>query len=207
MLPWFLLAPTLVAQPDLEDAAPLTARFALTGRVVNTSFDVTSAFTERFRKRLNGGITSTVEVTIDLIDRQRNRITTARRQCTFRLDIWDDVLEVRIEDADQTVRRRFLVVDDGLKACGMVNQVPIADRALLTRPDGYRVIVTVALNPVSQEMIERSRKFSSNPRGAGGRPRSLLGGFAELFHSNSDIGGETFVFRSQMLSKPEGKKN
>lgn len=206
VMPWLLLFGPLVTAQTPEEAAPLRVQLGDTGRAVTAGFDVTAAFTEKFRKRLNGGIASTIEIRMQLLDSDGNSVATALRRCKLRLDIWNDVLLVRIRDPSRISRRSFLVVDDGLKACGILDDVPFADRALLVRPGGYRMLVEVALNPVSEELIERSREFSSNPQGGTDRPRSLLGGFARLFHSNSTAGGETFLFRSQILQRPGGER-
>ena len=108
-----------------------------------------------------------------------------------------------IHDPERVQRKRFIVLDEGLKACGRVDRIVVGDGALLTRPSGYRLYVAVSLNPVSEELLERSREFSSNPKGGGaGRSPSLLGGVARLFHGDSTAGGETFYFRSQMLVRP-----
>jgi hypothetical protein len=195
------VAALLAGQPR-DDPAPLEVTLARGSRLVTASFDVTSAFTEQFRKRLNGGILSTVEIEMKLLDEQEVEVASSRRRCDLRLDIWDDVLLLRIQDPERTQRRRYIVVDDALKACGNVDRIMIADGALLTRQSGYRLYVAVNLNPVSEDLLERSREFSSNPRGGTGRAPSLLGGVARLFHGNSTAGGETFYFRSQMLVRP-----
>ncbi len=203
VLPWFLLA-ALAGQPR-EEPAPLSVTLARGSRIVTASFDVTSAFTEQFRKRLNGGILSTVEIEMKLLDTDNAEVAATSRRCDLRLDIWDDVLLVRIQDPERTQRKRFIAVDEGLKACGDVDRAVIADGTLLTRPAGYRLYVAVSLNPVSEDLLERSREFSSNPRGGGaGRPPSLLGGVAKLFHGDSTAGGQTFYFQSQMLVRPGG---
>jgi hypothetical protein len=201
MVPWLLVAAMLAGQPNPE-AAPVAVTLQKGSRIVTASFDVTSAFTEQFRKRLNGGILSTVEIQMKLIDADNAEVASTSRRCDLRLDIWDDVLLVRIQDPERTQRKRHIILDEGIKACGMVDRIMIADGALLTRPNGYRLYVAVNLNPVSEELLERSREFSSNPKGGGGRPPSLLGGVAKLFHGDANAGGETFYFRSQTLVRP-----
>jgi hypothetical protein len=202
MMPWLLVTALLAGQPR-DEPAPLSVTLARGSRQVIATFDVTSAFTEQFRKRLNGGILSTVEIEMKLLDADNVEVASSLRRCDLRLDIWDDVLLLRIQDPERTQRKRFIVVDDGIKACGNVDRILIADGALLTRPSGYRLYVAVNLNPVSEELLERSREFSSNPKGGGaGRAPSLLGGVARLFHGDSTAGGETFYFQSQMLVRP-----
>lgn len=203
---WALLALALLLPSSSRaqsDVAPLSAKLELEQRMVTASFDVTAAFTERFRKRLAGGLKSQAVILMELVDRQGRSITRQLRKCTLRLDIWDDILFVKIEDGVQITRKAFVLVDSGLKQCGVYHQVPLVDPSLLGAQEGYRLIVRVALNPVSQELLDKTREFTSNPRGTGGRPRSFFSAVAGLFRSEANAGGATFTFRAGPLEKPK----
>ncbi len=185
-----------------EEPAPLNVRLGLNGNTVTASFDVTGAFTESFRRRMSGGLTSRVLIEIELEDSSGNAIATEVRACQLRLDIWDDVLYVAVTDAERTRRKTYVLTDEAVKACGIVENTPIADATLLVRQAGYRLIVRVALNPVSPEVLERTREFMANPRGTEGRPGGFFSAVAKLFRSESGSGGERFIFESQPLSRP-----
>ena len=193
----------LVAGPSYaKEAAPLDAELRVVGKTVATRFDITPAFTEDFRKRLRGGLTSRVLLETLLLDPQRKPLLARVRSCEMRLDVWDELVYVRIRDATRVRRRTFQLIDDALRACGRVDSA-LGEAAAMTARTGYRLQVTVSLNPVSEELLERSREFTSNPRGtAGGRPRAFFGAVARLFRSESDIRGTTFVFRSRPLARP-----
>jgi uncharacterized protein DUF4390 len=185
-----------------EEPAPLHAQLGLSGNTVTASFDITGAFTEAFRKRLSGGLTSRVLIEIELEDASGSPIATEVRACQLRLDIWDDVFYVAVTDAERTRRKTFALTDESVKACGIVDKTPIADATLLVRQTGYRLNVRVALNPVSPEVLDRTREFMANPHGTEGRPRAFFGAVAKLFRSEASSGGERFVFQSQPLSRP-----
>lgn len=200
-----LLALSPVAAEAQEEAAPVDVRLSATGQLVTASFDVTSAFTETFRRRLGGGLTSRVLIEVELVDASGTSVATTVRACQLRLDVWDDVLFVAVTDADRTRRNKFVLTDDALRACGRVEDVPITERSLLGKRSGYRLIARVALNPVSSEVLDRTREFMANPRGtsgAGARPRAFFGAVAKLFRSDSTASGERFAFRSQPLERP-----
>lgn len=205
---WLLaLALGLSARPAAADEpAPLGAELRVVGKTVATRFDVTSAFTEDFRKRLRGGLTSRVLIESLLLGPGPDEALLARvRSCEMRLDVWDELIYVRIRDATRVRRRTFRLIDDALRACGRVDTA-LGEAAVLTADTGYRVQATVSLNPVSDELLERSREFTSNPRGTtGGRPRAFFGAVARLFRSKSDITGTTFVFRSRALGRPSSE--
>jgi hypothetical protein len=185
-----------------EEPAPLKVKLGLTGSTVTASFDVTGAFTEGFRRRLSGGLTSRVLIEIDLEDLAGTSIATEVRACQLRLDIWDDVLYVAVTDAERTRRKTYVLTDEAVKACGIVEKTPLADSTLLVRQSGYRLTVRVALNPVSPEVLDRTREFMDNSHGVEGRSRAFFGAVAKLFRSESSSGGERFIFESQPLSRP-----
>src|SRR5262249_13657232 len=121
-----VLAVLVMGQPP-EEPAPLGVTLARGSRRRTAPFDRASAFSERFRKRLNGGILSTVQIEMKLLDQEGGEVASSSRRCDLRLDIWDDVLLVRIQDADRTQRKRFIVLDEGLKACGLLDQIALTD--------------------------------------------------------------------------------
>lgn len=185
-----------------DDPAPLPVKVGASAGMVTTSFDITSAFTETFRRKLGGGLTSRVLIELELFDGKNESIGTAVRACQLRLDVWDDVLFVGVTDEQATRRTRFSLTDDALRACGRVEELPLAERSRLSEPGGYRLVVRVALNPISPEVLERTREFMANPRGSGGRPRAFFGAVAKLFRSDSTAGGERFIFQSPPLARP-----
>jgi len=201
---WLVVAALLVAPASAraDDPAPLSATLRVVGKTAATRYDVTSAFTEDFRKRLGGGLTSRVLIETLLLGPDTEPLLARVRSCEMRLDVWDELVYVRIRDATRVRRRTYRLIDDALRACGRVDTA-IGDATVLTARTGYRVQATVSLNPVSEELLERSREFTSNPRGTtGGRPRAFFGAVARLFRSKSDIVGTTFIFRSGALERP-----
>jgi hypothetical protein len=144
-----------------------------------------------------------VLIEMELIDAAGSAVASSVRACELTFDVWEDHLTVGVTDENRSRKRRYLVIDEGLRACGVVDGVTIAAHALLTQRDGYRLRVRVALNPVSPEVLDRTREFMANPRGtAGGRPRAFFGAVAKLFTSDSAAGGERFVFLSGRLARP-----
>lgn len=202
---WYALGLALVCTlgaPEARaqgDAAPLSAELRVAAQTISAHYDVTSAFTEDFRKRLSGGLTSRVLIETLLLGPDGAPMAARVRSCDLRLDVWDELIYVRIRDTTKVRRRTFRLIDDALRACGLV-ETAVGDVAMVRASAGYRVQATVSLNPVSEELLERTREFTSNPRGgADGRPRAFFGAVARLFRSESDIRGTTFVFRSRAL--------
>ncbi len=185
-----------------SEPAPLEVSWSLDRDVVTANYDVTSAFTEKFRRRLSGGLTSRALIEAVLRDSRGTTLAVQVRSCELRLDVWDEVVYGRIRDATRLKRRTYALIDDALRACGVV-RVSMLDLPLLRESGGYELTVTVALNPVSPELLERTREFVADPRGTGGaRSRAFFGAVARLFRSESEVRGSSFVFRSRRLNRP-----
>lgn len=170
---------------------------------VAVRFDISPAFNETFRRRLAGGLTSRVLVEMAVQTEQGNTLAVRVRTCEMQLHVWDDVVYTTVRDVKRSQRTAYPLIDDALRSCGRVD-VPLVPVESLNGPAPPLLRVTVALNPVSPELIERTRQFLSDPRGRGtGRPRAFFGAVARLFRSDSEIRGQTFVFRSGYLRAPK----
>lgn len=201
-----LLTASPLALAD-ETPSPLEAALELEQDVVVASFDVTGAFTDRFRRKLGGGLKSQVVIEMSLRDQDDAEVASNIRECQLRLDIWDDLLAVGFREADRQVRQRTPVIDAGLAVCGKVERASLGRLPALTRAHGYRLLVTVTLNPISEELLQKTREFLANPRGrpAGGQ-RTIFGAVSRFFRSNDASSEERFRFRSAPLSRPVGSQ-
>jgi hypothetical protein len=199
-----LVVPSSPALADDEEAAPRTATQGVNGGEAVAGFDVTSAFTEAFRHRLAGGLTSRVVIEMTLVDENDLPLGYSVRECQLRMDVWDDVLYVLIRDANRpAIRKKLLLIDEGLKSCGQVDKAVLADFASVPRRPSYRLAVAVSLNPVSSELLQHTREFMANPNDTRpGNSTSFFGTVARLFISKPNMGGERFVFRSGPLPRP-----
>jgi hypothetical protein len=196
---WLLYAGLLWATPAwAQEPAPLAVE-VMEGATPQVRFDVTNAFTEEFRRRFLGGITGRVRIRAFLLDDQRREIAEAERTCEMRFDVWDEIVRVRIQDGAEVQREMVRLVDAAFRRCGRV-VIPLGRPADYRR--GPRLLVEVALNPVSEELLERTREFMSNP-GLSGGGRSIFSAIARLFRSKASASGEVFLFASSRLSLPE----
>ena len=145
-----------------------------------------------------------------LEDAMGRKTLESRRECSLRLDIWDERVFVQVDEDDTTWRRAFLVIDDALKACGQVTRLaldgppqPSSSKLPHATTQRYRMYVKVMLNPVSPELLEKTREFAWNPSGSpSGRGRAMISAVAKLFRSDAMTGGEVFHFRSQPFAWP-----
>lgn len=201
----FALALSFGLSATAEESAPLRVRLYTQADRVRVAYSVVGAFTERFRTRVSGGLTSRAKLTTYLLGADGERLGRSERSCELRLDVWDDHLYARFVQDGAKRTQKFTVIDDAIRACGEVD-LPIARTGQL-RGGGYLVEVVVDLDPVSKELRDRSRRFTSNPRGAGAGSPGLFGSIARLFQSSPEVKGHVFRFRSARLAPPQpGRK-
>jgi hypothetical protein len=183
----------------------LRATLRLEGEQVRARFSVASALTERFRRRVAGGLESRVIIETRLLDGEGETVGRGRRFCKLLYSLWDEQVYVSLDDEGRPRPRilTFPEVEPALAACVAPRGLPVGLAGALSLDGGYRLVVRVALNPVSEELVERSRQFVTNPRGgARGRPNAVLGAVAGLFGAEGGALGETFEFRSAALLRP-----
>ena len=197
-----IFSATAVAHAD-DEPAPLDVRLSSVEGAIAASFDVTSAFTEVFRKRVLNGLRSTIIVEVLLHAKNGDVVGRGLRTCHFKLDVWDDVLSVRILESSRKFEQGFSLIDRGLRQCGLVEELRLTSASLFDNEREYWAEVVVLLNPVDQETLQSAREFMSNPRGTReSRPSTFFGAVARLFSSETDTGGEEFVFRSGWMARP-----
>jgi hypothetical protein len=208
--PRWLMAPLLLglflegalAQGD-QIPAELSVQTSTRGGQLSVSFDVSDAFTEKFRQRLKGGLTRRAIIMIQLQDRAEETIASVERLCQIRLEIWDDVLYVQTITAGKEQITRHILFDDALRACGKLKNLELARLETVSTRTPLSVGVRVVLNPVSSELLERAREFTSNPNGSGpGQSQAFLGAVGRLFGGASNNEGESFIFRSRSFLLP-----
>ena len=219
-LPAALAALLLCAGPasaTASPAAPLPVSLsAAQGRLV-AALDLSAAFGDGALRRLGNGLTNVVAVLVAVIPEAGGEpAAVAGRVVEIRWDVWDE---------EYTVTWR----PDGPGAPGWPGPTPrrAADAAALRRllssvapldlgpleglPEGaFRVEARVELNPVSRELMERTRDLLAHPSAAGrtaGRPgagaRSMLGSVAGYLLRDPSPGGDLTVLRSRPFERAE----
>ena len=182
-----------------DEFTPLPATIGIRGQQLHASFDVSNAFTEGFRQRLSSGLLSQALIEIAVRTTQGKSIGHTQRRCKMRLDMWDDLVRVQLQDGRTTHPvREHPLIDDGIRSCGVIESIPILDASTEISPlVSFYLEVTVSLNPISPELLERTREFTANPRGGSmSKSRNFFTAVARLFSSSSQIASETFYFRS-----------
>ena len=187
-----------------DEAEPLDVRLESSNEQAVVSFNVSDAFTTDFRKQIKNGLVRKAHIQIEIQD-GFGSIRTLIRRCTFKKDVWDEYLQVRVEDgfAKATIKNKR-VISESVEYCGRVRRVPVVHLHLLRNPNNYTVKVTVRLNPISEAERRRARRFMSNPHAK--RRNTSRSFFDVLFGSSRNYSDDTFVFISSKLARPSTKR-
>lgn len=187
------------------EVRPLEVRLRVENERVTADFSVAPAVDDEFRRRVDGGLESRVEIATRLLDARGETVGRGGRTCKLLYSLWDEQVFLTLKDDDQPRARVFVfdTVEPAIAACVEVAGLSVGLAGALSLAKGYRLQVRVVLNPVSEDMVERSRQFITNPRGgARARPNAVLGAVAELFGGWEGALGGVSAFVSPPLSRP-----
>lgn len=194
----------LLLCPAWVGAAPqaLTARLDARGRRVAASFDVSSAITTKFLRKLKGGLKSTVQILTELQDIDGSVVGRGQRKCTLLYDIWEEAFFVSVSDDGRKSDgiRKLGTLELAIQACFLVAELPAGLRGSLEPKQSHSLSVRVLLNPLSPEFVRRSRQFMTNPHGgARDRPTDVLGAVAGLIGQDKGVLGSEFQFIAKSI--------
>jgi hypothetical protein len=121
------------------------------------------------------------------------------RSCEVAYDVWEEVYRVHIDDPEGKRDQAVLDVKGVLRLCAEAQNLPVVRRGFLTGGAPYFLGVVVEVNPVSQDMLERMRRWMSRPTGSTGitPTDALFGGFVQLFVRQVAASDKTLTFRTQ----------
>lgn len=169
--------------------------------------DLRAAFPEELRRTFANGLTNVVSLHVALLpDGGDEPAALFGRVVEARYDVWEETWAVQIRDP-QSPRGRRLVVRGWEELRGLLADARDLDLGPVAAlgQGSWQLRARVELNPVSRELLERTREYIANPPSGvrGATPsRSVLGAMASyllhgseasearLFHSRSFTGRE-----------------
>ena len=186
---------------------PPPALAAEDGRLV-AIVELGAAFPSDLQKRLSNGLTNVITIHVALVpERGGPPLALYGREIDVLYDVWEERYDVTVKDpASPAGRSQVFPSYEALRAflvrAGGVELGPLDQLG-----NGRWVTQTrLELNPVSRELLERTREFIANP-GAGGRggtpSRSVLGAFASYLLRSADAGTDVHQLRSRPFTARE----
>jgi hypothetical protein len=204
-----LVAVLAAAAASAYDAPrSLPTSFAAEGGRIVTTVDLAAAFPSDLRKLLSSGLTNVIALHVALLPEGGGEPAAIfGREIDVLYDVWEERWTATVKDpaAPQGRTLTFERWDDlraFLREARGIDLGPVAELG-----DGRWVAQTrLELNPVSKELLQRTREFIANPAsaGRGGAPsRSVLGAMASYLLRGADAGSDVHLFRSAPFTARE----
>jgi hypothetical protein len=131
-------------------------------------------------------------------------IALTAKSCRIVYDLWDEVFRIQLVQPGGPTSAVAVNVEGVLRNCCEVKKLPLVDRALLREGARYFVAALVEVNPVSQEMLDRIKRWVTRPNGSNaiGPGDSLFGSFVGLFVARIGDADKKIAFRTQAFERP-----
>jgi hypothetical protein len=195
-----VLAARVATAPQVAAAAPGTVAVRQ-GRVLAT-FDLSEAFPPDLQRQLGNGLTHVVALHVSLVPEKGDAPAAIYgRTIEILYDVWKEAYGVTVKDPEHPAGRQLSLA--GWKELrpflAEAREVDLAPASVL---GGGRwvVVARVELDPVSEELLDRTRELIANPRagaGADGGSPSVLGAMASYLLRTGQPGPGVHFFRSR----------
>jgi hypothetical protein len=138
-------------------------------------------------------------------ERDREPLALAALSCRVVYDLWDGTYRVerQTEKADRTVNVKG--IENVLATCLDVSAMSLGDVAAFARQHGRSIYFAVAveLNPLSEDTIERIRRWLARPVGNELNGNAFFGSFVSIFVGRKLGSAEkSLSFRSELVVVP-----
>jgi hypothetical protein len=178
------------------------------GGRLQATLDLAPAFPADLQKQLSNGLTNVIALHVALVpERGGDPAVLYGREIDVLYDVWEETYSVTVKDP-QAPRGRRLLFPRFPELRGFLAQARDVDLGPVNGLGSSRWVVQTRfeLNPVSKELLERTRQFITNPAATGrtGTPsRSVLGAMASYLLKSADTGAEVHLFRSSPFTAGE----
>ena len=199
-------AAAAAAPAAVRAAEPLEATLRVRAGQLSATVDLGAAFPPALERQLGNGLTNVVAVLVSVVpEGSREPVAAGGRVLEILYDVWEETYLVTVKDRRTPAGRRAVLPDYGALRTFLSRQGEIDLGPVSALPPGrFRVEARVELNPISKELLERTRELIANPAASRGGPsRSVLGAMASFLLREPEAGSDVHVFRSRALSRGE----
>jgi hypothetical protein len=187
-------APAAVDAPRKSAVSPSVRD----GRV-EADVDLSSALPPDLERQLGNGLTNVVALHVALLpERGGAPVAIHAREVQVLFDVWEETWGVVVRDpaAPRGRRVRFASFPELRRFLSGVDRVALGPVDALG-PGRFFVQARLEVNPISRELVERTRELLANPaQGRGGPSRSVLGAFAGYLLRDPPPGAAVRLLRS-----------
>jgi hypothetical protein len=206
-LSWCLLC-ALVASAHAQPQARFSMRAVAVSWRGNPalSFSARDFIDAEVTKKLQSGLPQTLITRLYAYsERDPEPVAVAALSCRVVYDLWEGEyrIERQTEKSDRTLSVKSL--EGVLSECLVLHDVSLGDANSFTRQRGHPVYFAVAieLNPLSQDTIQRIRRWLARPAGSELTGNAFFGSFVSIFVGRKLGSAEKVLsFRSELMVVP-----
>jgi hypothetical protein len=195
------------APPKTPAALPVRpSAVALEKGVVKLTVGFRDAVDAEIRGKLQSGLPTVVTMRGYLFrESGGDPIALLAKSCRIVYDLWDEVFRIQLVQPGGAQQVVAVNVEGVLRNCCEAKNLPLVDRTLLGRGVPYFVAVLVEVNPVSQAMLDRIKRWVTRPNGTNaiGPGDSLFGSFVGLFVARIGDADRKLAFRTAAFLPPD----
>jgi hypothetical protein len=157
-------------------------------------------------KKLQSGLPQTVTTRVyAYAENSREPLTVTALTCRVVYDLWDGTyrIERQTEKTDRTLSAK--TTDGVVQQCLEIQSLTLGEAAAYQREHGRYIYfgVVVELNPLSQDTVQRIRRWLAQPSGSELEGNAFFGSFVSIFVGRKLGSAEkTLTFRSQLFVVP-----
>lgn len=190
------------------DAPPGEVRVEVQGGRLLAGADLSQVFPPELDRHLASGLTNVVAFHAALLPEGGGEpLALDGREVDVLYDVWEERYVVTVKDrAHPRGERRVLA--DAARLHAFLSDLRGLDLGPAAALGGGAFVVQlrIEVNPVSRELLERTREFIANPsstRVGGGPSRSVLGAMASYLLRGAEPGVDVHVLRSRPFTLRE----
>ncbi len=168
--------------------------------------ELSAAFPPTLQRQLSNGLTNVLALHVTLQpEGGGDPVALYGRTIDVLYDVWEESYAVTVKDPETPRGRRMIFPRFGelktfLSEARGVDLGPVDELG----SERWVVQTRLELNPVSQELLQRTRELIANPGSARGSPsRSVLGAMASYLLRNAETGADVHLFRSPSFTARE----
>ncbi len=192
--------------PQTPAALPVRAAQLVSEKgVVKLTVSFRDAVDAEIAKKLQSGLPTVVTMRGYLFrESGGDPIALTAKSCRIVYDLWDEVFRIQLVQPGGPTSAVAVNVEGVLRNCCEAKKLPLLDRSLLREGARYFVAALVEVNPVSQEMLDRIKRWVTRPNGSNaiGPGDSLFGSFVGLFVARIGDADKKIAFRTQAFERP-----
>jgi len=181
------------------------AQLAAEKGVINISVSFRDVIDEEIARKLSSGLPTVVTMR-GYVFREAggDPVALTAKSCRVVYDLWDEVFRIQLAQPGGPTSAVAVNVEGVLRNCCEARKLPLVDRALLAASARYFVATLVEVNPVSQDMLDRIKRWVTRPSGSNaiGPSDSLFGSFVGLFVARIGDADRKLAFRTQAWVPP-----